>query len=67
LERRKWVPELKGTTEEKGEYGRASWTVGGLVLVFLDPFVLGVSFELFERPFRAAYPLDSIVCEIVND
>lgn len=27
------VPELNGTTEEKGEYGRASSTVGGFDLV----------------------------------
>jgi hypothetical protein len=39
------VPELNGTTEEKGEYGRASSTVSTLDLLRLDPFTEDVLFE----------------------
>ena len=46
---RRYAPELNGTTDENGEYGRASSTVGGrgLVppdLVFEVPFDLGLPF-----------------------
>lgn len=48
------VPELKGTTEEKGEYGSASSTVGGLVLVRLVPFCAELPFGRFPAPRWAA-------------
>jgi hypothetical protein len=48
------VPELNGTTDENGEYGRASSTVRTLDLLRLDPFIGEVPFEPFATPFWMA-------------
>jgi hypothetical protein len=61
------VPELKGTTEEKGEYGRASSSVSGRELVWPAPFNIEAPFEPFTIGLWAPYPLFAIVCEIVRD
>jgi hypothetical protein len=45
-----FLPALKGTTEEKGEYGRASSTVSVRWLVFLDLFSFEAPFEPFTMP-----------------
>jgi hypothetical protein len=55
------VPELKGTTEENGEYGRASSTVSTLDLLRLDLFIEDVPFEPLTMPFWMAYPFVSIL------
>ena len=51
---------MKGTTEEKGENGSASSTVGGLVLLRLGLFCAEDPFDLFAAPCWMAYPLASI-------
>jgi hypothetical protein len=48
------LPELNGTTEEKGEYARASSTVSTLDLLRCDPFMGDVLFEPFAMPFWIA-------------
>jgi hypothetical protein len=48
------VPELNGTTDENGEYGRASSTVSTFDLLHLAPFIEDVSFEPFGMPFWMA-------------
>lgn len=54
------IPELKGTTEEKGEYGNASSTVRSLPGPLLTPF--GVDPLLPAPPLRGAlYPLVAIL------
>jgi len=55
------VPELNGTTEENGEYGRASSKVSTLALLRLDPFIGEVPFEPLAMPFWMAYPFDAIL------
>jgi hypothetical protein len=48
-----FLPELNGTTEEKGEYGRASSTVIILGMLTPKPFLSEVPpFELLAVPFR---------------
>lgn len=59
-ERRLFIPELNGTTEEKGEYGRASSTVSTLDLMRLAPFVTELPFSPFAMPLEAGYCLGSI-------
>ena len=44
-------PELKGTIEVKGEYGRASSTVRTLELVREAPLTMGLAFLPFALPF----------------
>ena len=44
------VPELKGTTEENGENGSASSTVGGLDLVRLVRFCADGPFDRLAGP-----------------
>lgn len=39
------IPELNGTTEEKGEYGNASSTVRTLVCPRHEPFIDGAPFD----------------------
>jgi hypothetical protein len=48
------VPELNGTTDEKGEYARASSTVSTLDLLRRDSFIEDVPFEPFAMPFWMA-------------
>ena len=48
------LPELNGTTEENGEYGRASSTVRTLDLLRLDPFIEDVPLEPLTMPFWMA-------------
>ena len=47
-------PELNGTTEENGEYGRASSTVRTLALLRLVPFEEEVPFDPLGMPFCIA-------------
>jgi hypothetical protein len=54
LGRKANVPELNGTTDENGEYGRASSTVSTLDRLLLDPFIGDVPFEPFAMPFWMA-------------
>lgn len=54
------APELKGTTEEKGENGSASSTVGGFVLVRFDTFCADEPFDRFGAPCWMAYLLASM-------
>ena len=44
------LPELNGTTEEKGENGSASSTVGGLVLMRFGLFCEMAPFGRFALP-----------------
>lgn len=61
------ISELNGTTEEKGEYGKASSTVSGRDLVWLDPFNVEAPFEPFTTAPGTAYPFIAIVCDVLRD
>lgn len=56
------LPELKGTTEEKGEYGRASSTVGGLDRRRRVPMTAWVPIIPFATAFWMSEPFGSMVC-----
>ena len=55
------VPELNGTTEEKGEYGNASSTVRTFACLRLEPFIGDAPFDPLTAPCWMAYPLWSML------